>query len=130
MTTDDTAPIREYIETMLPWAHGHQLKGITDYVIAILDRQTGHQADLVRGLGNQEAALLCLSRLNYTARGHKLRFSVIPARPERNAVEGLAGIQQPHQHKSPMGSLDARQKHSGLTDKSASYARAQYMKWQ
>ena len=50
-TIDDTAPIREYIEAMLFWAHGHQIKGLTDYVFAILDRQTGNQADLVRELG-------------------------------------------------------------------------------
>ena len=90
--TDDTAPIREYIETMLPWAHGHQLKGITDYVIAILDRQTGNQADLVRGLGNQEAALKRLSRLNYNERlaPYKLADSVLDQAlsqlPERGKV--------------------------------------------
>src|SRR3972149_7984739 len=67
-TTNETAPIREYIEAMLPWAHGHQLKGITDYVMAILDRQTGNQADLVRELGNQEAALKRLSRLTHNDR--------------------------------------------------------------
>lgn len=76
---DDTAPIREYIEAMLPWAHGHQIKGLTDYVIAILDRQTGNQADLVRELGNQEAALKRLSRLNYNERlsPRKLADSVL-----------------------------------------------------
>ena len=68
MTTDDTAPIREYIQEMLPWAHGHQINGLTDYVIAILDRQTGNQADLVRELGNQEAALKRLSRLTHNKR--------------------------------------------------------------
>ena len=77
--TDDTAPIREYIEAMLPWAHGHQIKGLTDYVIAILDRQTGNQAALVRELGNQEAALKRLSRLNYNERlsPRKLADSVL-----------------------------------------------------
>ena len=77
--TDETAPIREYIETMRPWVHGHQIKGITDYVIAILDRQTGNQADLVRELGNQEAALKRLSRLNYNERlsPRKLADSVL-----------------------------------------------------
>jgi hypothetical protein len=76
---DDTAPIREYIEAMLPWAHGHQIKGLTDYVLAILDRQTGNQADLVRELGNQEAALKRLSRLNYNERlsPRKLADSVL-----------------------------------------------------
>ncbi len=78
-TTDETAPIREYLEAMLPWAHGHQIKGLTDYVIAILDRQTGNQAELVRELGNQEAALKRLSRLNYNERlsPRKLADSVL-----------------------------------------------------
>ncbi len=69
MTTDpNTRPIRDYIQQMLPWAHGHQLNGLTDYIIAILDRQTGNQADLVRELGNQEAALKRLSRLIHNER--------------------------------------------------------------
>ncbi len=75
MTTDDPiAPIREYLQKMLPGSHGHQLNGLTDYVIAILDRQTGNQADLVRELGNQEAALKRLSRLTHNERlsPHKL----------------------------------------------------------
>ena len=69
MTTDDPiAPIREYLQNMLPGFHGHQLNGLTDYVIAILDRQTGNQSDLVRELGNQEAALKRLSRLTHNER--------------------------------------------------------------
>lgn len=68
ITTNETAPIREYLEAMLPWAHGHQIKGLTDYVMAILDRQTGNQADLVRELGNPEAALNRLSRLIHNDR--------------------------------------------------------------
>jgi Transposase DDE domain len=67
-TTDTTAPITEYIETALPWAHGHQVKGIVDYVEAILERQTGNQAELARGMGNQEAALKRLSRLIHNER--------------------------------------------------------------
>jgi len=31
-TTDTTAPITEYIVKALPWVHGHQVKGIADYV--------------------------------------------------------------------------------------------------
>lgn len=67
-TTETTAPITEYIEQALPWAHGHQIKGIADYVEAILERQTGNQAELSRGMGNQEAALKRLSRLIYNER--------------------------------------------------------------
>ena len=67
-TTETTAPIREYIEQALPWAHGHQVKGIADFVEAILERQTGNQAELSRGMGNQEAAVKRLSRLIYNER--------------------------------------------------------------
>jgi hypothetical protein len=79
ITTNETAPIREYLEAMLPWAHGHPIKGLTDYVMAILDRQTGNQADLVRELGNQEAALKRLSRLIHNDRlsPHKLADHVL-----------------------------------------------------
>lgn len=69
MTTQDhNLAVQEYIQAMLPWAHGHQIKGLTDYVLAILDRSTGNQADLVRGMGNQEAALKRLTRLNHNER--------------------------------------------------------------
>jgi len=52
----------------LPWAHGHQRKAITTFVQAILDKQTGCQAELARGLGNQEAACKRLSRLLHNER--------------------------------------------------------------
>lgn len=80
MTTQDhTLAVQEYIQAMLPWAHGHQIKGLTDYVLAILDHPTGNQADLVRGMGNQEAALKRLTRLNHNARlaPRKLADSVL-----------------------------------------------------
>jgi len=53
---------------MLPWAHGHQLKAITDYVSAIIDQQTACQAQLARCFGNQEAATRRLSRLLHNER--------------------------------------------------------------
>ena len=56
-------PLQDYITEMMPWAHGHQVKAITDYVAAIMDKQTGMQAALARGFGNQEAACKRLSRL-------------------------------------------------------------------
>jgi len=70
MTPQDswTTRLNEYISTVLPWAHGHQLKGITTFVEAILEKQTGTQAELARGLGNQEAALKRLSRLLHNPR--------------------------------------------------------------
>jgi hypothetical protein len=48
---------------MLPWAHGHQRKGIGDFVTAIIAQQSGCQAQLARAFGHQEAAtkrLACL----------------------------------------------------------------------
>lgn len=63
-----TTRLAEYISDLLPWAHGHQLKAITTFVQAILDKQTGCQAELARGLGNQEAACKRLSRLLHNER--------------------------------------------------------------
>jgi DDE family transposase len=60
--------LREYIAFMLPWAHGHQLKAIGDFVAAIIHRQSGCQAQLARGFGNQEAACKRLSRLLHNPR--------------------------------------------------------------
>lgn len=67
-TQEHTQAVKDYIQEILPWAHGHQVKGLTDYVLAILDHPTGNQAALVRGMGNQEAALKRLTRLNYNER--------------------------------------------------------------
>jgi hypothetical protein len=53
---------------MVPWAHGHQLKAIRDFVAAIIARQSGCQAQLARGFGNQEAACKRLSRLLHNPR--------------------------------------------------------------
>lgn len=52
----------------IPWAHGHQIKGICAYIEAILQRQSGKQAELARGMGNQEAAVKRLSRLIHNER--------------------------------------------------------------
>jgi Transposase DDE domain len=60
--------LHEYIACMLPWAHGHQLKAIRDFVAAIIDRQSGCQAELARSFGNQEAAAKRLSRLLHNER--------------------------------------------------------------
>jgi hypothetical protein len=67
-TLDSTAPVGDYIREALPWAHGHQVKGLTDFIVAILERQTGNQAELARGMGNQEAAVKRLGRLIHNAR--------------------------------------------------------------
>src|SRR5229473_1500464 len=63
-----TTRLKEYIAKVLPWAHGQQLKGITTFVDAIIEKQTGNQAELARGLGNQEAAVKRLSRLLHNKR--------------------------------------------------------------
>src|ERR671937_1032941 len=70
MRSPDSATTRldDYIVDMLPWAHGHQRKGIRDFVRAIIDRQTGCQAQLARRFGNQEAAAKRLSRLLHNER--------------------------------------------------------------
>ncbi len=60
--------LSDYIAFMLPWAHGHQLKSIGDYVSAIIEQQTACQAQLARYFGNQEAAVKRLSRLLHNER--------------------------------------------------------------
>ncbi len=70
MNTTDSLPPRlgDYIKELLPWAHGHQLKSIATFVTAILQQQTGCQAQLARTCGNQEAAVKRLSRLLHNPR--------------------------------------------------------------
>ena len=70
MRSPDSATTRlnDYIAHMLPWAHGHQRKAIRDFVQAIIDQQTGCQAQLARSFGNQEAAAKRLSRLLHNTR--------------------------------------------------------------
>jgi len=31
----------EFFKQMMPWAHGHQIKAITRFVLAIIEKQTG-----------------------------------------------------------------------------------------
>lgn len=54
--------LREYINAMLPSAHGHQQKAIFDFVTALVAVQSCCQAKLARFFGNQEAALKRLAR--------------------------------------------------------------------
>jgi len=100
----DTTRLRDYIAKMLPWAHGHQLNGIATFVGALIDKQTGNQAELARGLGNQEAAVKRLSRLLHNERlaPHRLADAVLgqaltqlpPQGKVRLAVDGtIAGTQ-------------------------------------
>jgi DDE family transposase len=70
METQDSPTTRldHYIAYMLPWAHGHQRTAIRDFVQALIDQQTGCQAQLARSFGNQEAAAKRLSRLLHNER--------------------------------------------------------------
>jgi hypothetical protein len=69
MTTEiQPTRVAEFIKQMMPWAHGHQIKAITRFVLAIIDKQTGCQAELARTQGNQEAAAKQLSRLIHNPR--------------------------------------------------------------
>jgi len=58
----------EYIKHLLPWAHGHQFKGIAAIVLAIIAKETGNQAELARTQGNQEAGARRFSRLIHNPR--------------------------------------------------------------
>src|SRR5262245_4063485 len=69
MTTEiQPTRIEEYIRELLPWTHGHQAKSIATFVAAIIEKQTGNQAELARTQGNQEAAVKRLSRLIHNQR--------------------------------------------------------------
>ena len=70
MHTQYSHPTRlhDYIASVLSWAHGHQLKGVTDFVHAIIEEQTACQAQLARCFHNQEAAAKRLSRLLHNER--------------------------------------------------------------
>src|SRR5215471_12116474 len=60
--------LSDYIAFLLPWAHGHQLKAIGDFVAALIEQQTACQAQLARSFGNQEAAGKRVSRLLHNER--------------------------------------------------------------
>jgi hypothetical protein len=67
-TSESTTRLQDYIKELLPWPHGHQLKSIVTFVAAIIEKQTGNQAELARTQGNQEAAVKRLSRLIHNQR--------------------------------------------------------------
>lgn len=60
--------LQEYINTMLPSAHGHQRHAIADFVLALLHVQSCCQAELARFFDNTEAALKRLSRFLHNRR--------------------------------------------------------------
>jgi Transposase DDE domain len=89
--TTETQPTRigQYIKELLPWAHGHQLKSIATFVAAIIEKQTGNQAELARTQDNQEAAVKRLSRLIHNQR---LKPKEFPEWLCRKALEQLPRI--------------------------------------
>lgn len=60
--------LEDYITEILPWAHGHQIKSIAAVVAAIIEKQSGKQAELARSFGNQEAAVKRIGRLVHNGR--------------------------------------------------------------
>jgi hypothetical protein len=47
MTTEiEPTRMEEFIKQMIPWAHGHQIKAITKFGLAIIKKQTGCRAEL------------------------------------------------------------------------------------
>jgi hypothetical protein len=64
----ETTRLLDYIVGVLPWAQGHQLKGGTPFVCALIEKQSGNHAEVARGLGNQEAAGNRRSRLLHNER--------------------------------------------------------------
>ena len=96
MTHQDswTTRLQHYIAEALPWTHGHQRKGIGTFVGAILEKQSGIQAELARGQGNQEAAVKRLSRLLHNARlgPHRLADSVLAQALKQLPAQGTVRL--------------------------------------
>lgn len=63
-----TTRLGEYISRVLPEAHGHQRKAVTDFVGALVSAKTCCQAALARCFDNFEAASKRLSRLLHNPR--------------------------------------------------------------
>lgn len=63
-----TTRLSEYISLILPDAHGHQQKAISDFVLALLSVRTCCQAGLARFFDNFEAASKRLFRLLHNTR--------------------------------------------------------------
>src|SRR5918996_3539989 len=63
-----TTRLREYISLVLPDAHGHQQKAVSDFVRALVMVQSCCQATLARFFDNFEAASKRLSRLLHNSR--------------------------------------------------------------
>jgi Transposase DDE domain len=104
-TTSLPTRLVDYINELLPWAHGHQRKAITTFVAAIIDQQTGCQAALARTQGNQEAAVKRLSRLLHNERLKPKDFAEWLCRQALRQVPGTGRVRftidwtsEGHQH--------------------------------
>jgi hypothetical protein len=75
-----TTRLGEYISLVLPDAHGHQQKAISDFVCALCMVQSCCQATLARFFDNFEAASKRLSRLLHNARLETEALALAPAR--------------------------------------------------
>lgn len=85
-----TTRLSEYISLVLPDAHGHQQKAVTDFVLAVVMVQSCCQAGLARFFDNFEAASKRLSRLLHNSRleTEELAHSHARALVARLPVEG------------------------------------------
>jgi hypothetical protein len=63
-----TTRLGEYISLVLPDAHGHQRKAVSDFVLALVSAQSCCQATLARFFDNFEAASRRLTRLLHNSR--------------------------------------------------------------
>jgi hypothetical protein len=89
-----TTRLREYISLVLPDAHGHQQKAVSDFVLALVSAQTCCQAALARCFDNFEAASKRLSRLLHNARleAEELARSHARSLVERLPAAGLVRL--------------------------------------
>ena len=53
----------DYTKNIVSQLHGHQIKGIADFVFAVIEQRTAVQAGLAEAFSNQEAALKRIARL-------------------------------------------------------------------
>jgi hypothetical protein len=89
-----TTRLGEYISLVLPDAHGHQQKAISDFVLALVSARSCCQATLARCFDNFEAASKRLSRLLHNARlaTEKVALSHARALVERLPLTGLVRL--------------------------------------
>jgi hypothetical protein len=89
-----TTRLDEYISLVLPDAHGHQLKAMTDFVMALVMVQSCCQATLARFFDNFEAASKRLFRLLHNSRldPETLALSHASALAQRLPVEGCVRL--------------------------------------